>query len=181
MTPDEAARVLGVDVNAPAEAVQRAYRVAARSSHPDAGGASDSFVRLTAARDALLTAPAEPVTVTLVQPRPVPAARWSWPLFSTWTGLLAFAIFLCAYLAPLPFTIAEPLVRFPLLAAGLVGYALTGRRALLVLGLVALAATALVGVVYTTLGVLVGLLLLVAVTFGLVTMGQGVARRRRRS
>jgi len=44
---------------------------------------------------------------------------------------------------------------------------------------VALAATALIGVVFTTLGVLVGLLLLVAVVFGLVTMGQAKARARK--
>lgn len=172
MTLDEAARILGVEVGASRERVQRAFRVAARSSHPDAGGADTRFIELTAARDALLAAP--PVVVT----RAAPAARWSWPLFWTWTALLALAIFLCAYLAPLPLTIAEPLVRYPLLALGLVGYALTGRKPLLVLALVALAVTAAFGVVFTTIGALVGLLLLVPVVFGLVTLGQGVARRR---
>jgi len=176
MTPDEAARILGVEVGSGPEVVQRAYRLLARSSHPDAGGAEDNFIRLTAARDALLAVPpAVPVTA----PRSAPPAPRSWALFATWTGILALAIFLCAYLAPLPFTIAEPLVRFPLLVVGLLGYALTGRRSLLVLGLVALAATALVGVVFTTLGVLVGLLLMVAAVFGLVTMGQSEARFRR--
>lgn len=172
MTLDEAARILGVEVGASPERVQRAFRVAARSSHPDAGGADTRFIELTAARDALLAAP--PVIVT----RAAPAARWSWPLFWTWTALLALAIFLCAYLAPLPLTIAEPLVRYPLLALGLVGYALTGRKPLLVLALVALALTAAIGVVFATIGALVGLLLLVGVVFGLVTLGQGVARRR---
>ncbi len=175
MTPDDAARILGVDVGSSPEAVQRAFRRAARSSHPDAGGADDRFIHLTAARDALLAAPEPP---QLLAPRPAPAARWSWPLFATWTALLALAIFLCAYLAPLPLTIAEPLVRFPLLAAGLVGYALSGRRPLLVLGLVMLAATAVMGVLFTTIGALVGLLVMVAAVFGLVTMGQSVARRR---
>ncbi|MBU1586690.1 MAG: J domain-containing protein [Actinobacteria bacterium] len=172
MTLDEAARILGVEVGASPERVQRAFRVAARSSHPDAGGADARFIELTAARDALLAAP--PVVVI----RTAPAARWSWPLFWTWTALLALAIFLSTYLAPLPFTIVEPLVRFPLLALGLVGYALTGRTPLLVVGLVALGATAVLGVLFATIGVLVGLLLLVAVVFGLVTLGQGVARRR---
>ena len=82
-------------------------------------------------------------------------------------------------MAPLPFTVVEPAVRFPLLAVGLLGYALTGRTSLLVLGLVAFAATALVGVIFTTLGALMGLLLLVGVVFGLVTMGQRSARARR--
>ena len=177
MTPDDAARILGVEVGAGRDAVLRAYRVRARSSHPDAGGVGDSFVRLTAARDALLALPvAAPVTV----PRPAPAARRSWPLFAAWTGLLLLAIFLCAYLAPLPFTVAEPLARFPLLVGGLLGYALTGRRPFLVLGLVALAATALVGILFTTLGALVGLLLMVGAVFGLVTMGQAEARSRQR-
>lgn len=181
MSPDHAARLLGVEIGASPAAVQRAFRLAARSSHPDSGGADERFIQLTAARDALLASPAPTL---LPGPRPAPVttrapAPWSWPLFATWTGLLALAIFLCAYLAPLPFTIVEPLIRFPLLAIGLVGYAFTGRRPLLVLGLVALAATALLGVIFTTLGVLGGLLLMVAAVFGLVTMGQAQERRRR--
>ena len=176
MTPDEAARILGIAVGSGPEAVQRAYRLLARSSHPDGGGVEDNFIRLTAARDALL---AVPPAVTMAPPPPAPPAPRSWPLFATWTGLLALAIFLCAYLAPLPFTIAEPLVRFPLLVVGLLGYALTGRRFLLVLALIALAATAIIGVIFTTLGVLVGLLLMVAAVFGLITMGQTEARFRR--
>jgi len=182
MTPDDAARILGVEPGASREAVQRAYRLRARSSHPDAGGAAETFSLLTEARDALLAViPVAPASQppSAAPPRPAPAARWSWPLFATWTGLLAVGIFLCAYLAPLPFTVIEPLVRFPLLVVGLLGYALTGRTGFLVLGLIALAATALIGVVFTTLGVLVGLLLLVAVVFGLVTMGQTKARARK--
>ena len=181
MTPDDAARILGVEVGASREAVQRAYRLRARSSHPDAGGAAESFRLFTEARDALLDASSGPPASVPPAARPSPprVTRWSWPLFATWTALLAVAIFLCAYLAPLPFTALEPLVRFPLLAVGLLGYALTGRTALLVLALVALAATAVIGVLFTTLGVLVGLLLLVPVVFGLVTMGQGRARARR--
>jgi hypothetical protein len=175
MTPAEAARILGVEFGADREAVQRAYRRLARSSHPDAGGASERFIQLTAARDALLAPPrATPLVVPSVAPRT--AARWSWVLFATWTGLLGLAIFLCAYLAPLPFTLAEPLVRYPLLVIGLAGYALTGRTPFLVLGLIALGATAIMGVLFTTLGALVGLLTMVAAVFGLVTLGQSVRR-----
>lgn len=179
MTVDEAARILGVEPGASADEVQRAYRLRARSSHPDGGGADERFIELVTARDALLAAPqraSSPVEVPLPPRRPI--ARWSWPLFWTWTALLALAIFLCAYLAPLPFTVAEPVVRFPLLAAGLLGYALTGRRGLLILGLVALGATAALGLVFTTIGILIGLLLMVPAVFGLVTLGQGTARRR---
>ena len=86
MTPDDAARILGVEPGAGREAVQRAYRLLARSSHPDAGGAAETFSLLTEARDALLAvtpvarASAPPPATPL---RPAPAARWSWPLFAT--------------------------------------------------------------------------------------------------
>ena len=162
MTPDDAAQVLGVEVGASAPDVERAYRVRARSMHPDAGGADDAFIRLTQARGILL-APQQPVVVR--GPR-----RPSRLLFGTWTALLALAIALSASASPLPW--AEPVVRYGVLVVGMLGYALTGRRGYLVLGLVALAATAVVALVFTTLGALVGLLLMVAPVYGLILIGQ---------
>lgn len=66
----EAARLLGVDVDAGPEEVQRAYLRAARRTHPDVlpgldevarRAAGDAFARITRARDLLLIA--EPVDV----------------------------------------------------------------------------------------------------------------------
>jgi hypothetical protein len=60
LTRDEAARVLadaaGVEPTALGDpaAVTAAYRVAARTAHPDAGGNADVFRLITAARDVLI-------------------------------------------------------------------------------------------------------------------------------
>lgn len=168
MTPAAAAALLGVDIQATAPEVEHAFRVRARQVHPDSGGADDAFIRLTEARDILLQ-PQEPMPF-VVGTRPV--RRRSWPLFWTWVGLLALAIALSAIMAPQPFTIAEPLVRYPLLVVGLLGYALTGRTGFGVLAVIAIAATALVALLFTTLGALVGLLIMVAAIYGLALIGR---------
>ena len=54
MTRGEAARLLGVPVDAGADAVRHAWRVWARLAHPDAGGDSQHFARLELARRVLL-------------------------------------------------------------------------------------------------------------------------------
>lgn len=60
LTPDEARRVLadaaGVDPTSliTSEAITRAYRAAARTAHPDAGGNADVFRLVGKARDVLL-------------------------------------------------------------------------------------------------------------------------------
>ena len=169
MTPAAAAALLGVHVQATAPEVEHAFRVRARQVHPDSGGADDAFIRLTEARDILLQ-PQEPVPFVFAGTRPV--RQRSWPLFWTWVGLLALAIALSAIMAPQPFTIAEPLVRYPLLVVGLLGYALTGRTGFGVLAVVAIAATALVALLFTTLGALVGLLIMVAAIYGLALIGR---------
>ncbi len=53
MRPEVARRVLGVDAGASAVEVDRAYRRAVRSAHPDVGGDAARFAELTAARRAL--------------------------------------------------------------------------------------------------------------------------------
>ena len=52
----EAARVLGVGVDAPAGEVEAAYRRLMRAVHPDAGGTAGLAAQLNAARDAMLRA-----------------------------------------------------------------------------------------------------------------------------
>lgn len=57
MTVDDAARLLGVDLaeRFDADYVRGRYRRLAKDSHPDAGGDPETFRRLTAARDLLLS------------------------------------------------------------------------------------------------------------------------------
>lgn len=175
MTPDEAARLLGVDAGASADQVKVAFRAKARTAHPDAaGGASDAFIRLTQARDILLLAPPPP-TITYVPAAAVPR-RWSWRLFATWVGLLVLGLAVNVSGSDLHLTIAEPIVRSLLVVGGFVGYALTARRLWLVLGLIGIGATAIVALLFTTLGALVGLLLMFAPMYGLLLMGQTAAR-----
>ena len=184
MSPDDAAQLLGVQVGASAPDVERAFRVQARSTHPDAGGAEDAFIRLTTARDILLAiVPVMPNLPGSAGPAPrIPAPRPpSRALLFTWIGLLALAIALSTSGSMLPFTAAEPVVRYSLLALGMIGYALTGLRGYLVLGLAAVAATAVSAVLFTTLGALLGLLLMVAPLYGLILIGQVQARRAGRA
>ncbi len=51
----EAARLLGVPSDAPAEVIWQAWRQKMASAHPDAGGSDDQAQALTAARDLLIT------------------------------------------------------------------------------------------------------------------------------
>ena len=53
----EAARLLGVDVDAQPSEVRRAFRLWATVAHPDLGGSQEQFARLCAARDVLLAPP----------------------------------------------------------------------------------------------------------------------------
>lgn len=69
MERSEAARILGVEVDADAAQVRRAYRLWARSEHPDAGGDPARFARLTQARRTML----RPRAVTARDPGTPPA------------------------------------------------------------------------------------------------------------
>jgi hypothetical protein len=75
---DEAARVLGVAADAPAEAVRAAFRAAVRTQHPDRSGRPGSVAvsRLVEARRALLA----PVAVGAPAPPPPPPRRPAVPL-----------------------------------------------------------------------------------------------------
>lgn len=172
MTPDEAAAVLGVSREAGRPEIDAAFRRAARASHPDLAGQPDDFVRATQAREVLLTVP--------VVVRPIPVDRsigpLNRPLFVTWVALLAFAIVISVGGNSFPLTPLEPLLRFGILVIGSVGFALTGKRVFMIMALLAIAATAVMTIIFTTFGSLVGMLLLAAPLYGLLV---GRARLRR--
>jgi len=162
MTPDEAAAVLGVPVNASRAEIDAAYRRAARASHPDLAGEPSAFVRATQARDVLVESPVlEYVPVVRALP---PLSR---PLFITWVALLGFAIAISVGGSAFPLTPFEPLARFGLLAIGAIGYAITGKRIFMTLAIIAIAWTAVTTVLFTTFGALLGMLLLAAPLYGL--------------
>jgi hypothetical protein len=173
MTPENAAAILAVSREASAREVEQAFRRAARRLHPDhaPGKASDDFINIVHARDALLA------TMLVATPRssaPIPVMRLqriSRTLFATWAALLALGILVSIAGSSLPLTVFDPLLRFSALAAGTVGFALTGRKGFFVLALVAVAATAISTVVATTLGGLLGMLLLAAPVYGLLSAG----------
>lgn len=73
----DAAALLGVDVDAEERVVRAAFRRAARSAHPDAGGTEARFVRLVAARETLLAA-AEPPPVRVVVRTDLLWRLWRW-------------------------------------------------------------------------------------------------------
>lgn len=173
MTPDAAAAVLGVALDATHEQVESAYRARARESHPDrASGDAETFRRVTEARDVLLGMPVNAPVTTVI-----PVARWSWPLFWAWVGVIGVAVFLSIFRAPEPLGRVEPVVRFALLGGSLIAYALTGFRQWFWIAVVAMAWTAIVTVVFTSFGPLVGLLLLVAPFYGLTLLGRATAAR----
>ena len=163
MTLDEAAAVLGIAPGASRAEIDAAFRRAARASHPDLVGESGAFLRATEARDLLVLTPPPVVTEPVVR-REIALSK---PLFITWIALLVFAIAVSVGGSDIPLTPLDPILRFGALAIGSVGYALTGRRGFLVLSLIAIAATAVVTLLFTTFGALVGMLLLAAPLYGL--------------
>jgi hypothetical protein len=185
MTREEAAAALGVSVDATVAEIQRAFTAGARTSHPDrfsgatkeqSQQAAQEFIRLTSARDVLLQSrPAGPAgspvggAVFTVHYR---SRRITWQGLAAWLSVLAVAVFVSIVGAELPFTIAEPLVRFTLLTVGLIGYARTGRQGFLVLIVVCIAVTAVLTITFTTFGALLGMFLAAFPVIGLVLAGR---------
>ena len=172
MRLDEAARVLGVSVDATVAQVETAYRRRARETHPDRSGSDDAFIRVSAARAALLNA------VSIEPPVHLPP-KPSIPLIVTWVGVLLVGIFIATFNNETPLGIVEPIVRYVVLIVSLVAYAVTGRRVWLVVSCVAIALTAVLTIAFVSFGGLVGLLVLVAPIYGLLLMGIRQAPRRR--
>ncbi len=70
-----ARRTLGVPPTAGIQDIERAFRAAARSSHPDQGGDPAAFQRLVEARETLRRPPPAPLTVVHRRPwRPLLAS-----------------------------------------------------------------------------------------------------------
>lgn len=175
MTPDAAAAVLGVRVDATHEQIEAAYRAKARESHPDRGSAdAEAFVRATEARDVLLARP------MVVAPPSASVPRWSWRLFAAWVAVILVAVFVSTFRAPEPLGPIEPVLRYGALGGALVGYALTGRRVFFWLAVVAAAWVAFVTLAFTSFGPLVGLLLLIAPFYGLTLLGRARGNYRAR-
>ncbi|MCY7412952.1 MAG: J domain-containing protein [Salinibacterium sp.] len=187
MTLEDAAAALGVALDATESDIQRAFKLRARDSHPDrfsgasperAARAAEDFIRITAARDRLLQArrsstPATPgAREYTASPR---YRRISWQGLAAWLGIVVVAAFVSIVGAELPFTVAEPLVRFAALTVGLLGFALTGKQGYFVLIVLAILVTAVLAIAFTTLGALLGMFILSAPVIGLVLAGR--ARR----
>jgi len=183
MTPDEAAQTLGVELGASRQQIERAYRRLARQWHPDRHSdaamreqakAQAEFVRAGEARNVLLALLAAPDSVAdAAASGPRRPQKTSWPLVVTWVVVMLLAIAVSTVGAALPLTIWEPVVRFGLMVVASVGFALTGSRVLLVLLIISIAATAVMTIVFTTFGSLLGMLLLAAPLYGLYAAGRG--------
>ncbi len=174
MTPEDASRVLGVPHGATADEVRDAYRRIARDVHPDrnAGDADAAarFIEATQARDVLLAVLEGGATLPGPEsPRRGP--RPSTALTVTWSLLLTVGIVVSVVGSPFPLTPVEPAVRFAVLAGSAITFALTGKRVWWVLMWIAIVATALEVILFTTFGSLLGMLLLAAPLYGLSVVG----------
>jgi hypothetical protein len=175
MTPERAAQVLGIDVDAGREAIEHAFLRKARETHPDAGGSAAAFREATEARDTLLRFDPEPVVIRTGPQRQGPL------LLSAWVAILLIAAFLSIYGVEHPFGLFEPLIRWGVLIGAALAYGVTGRRGWFILAVVAAAATALMTILFTSFGGLVALLLVSPAMLGLAMSGISRARSRRNS
>ena len=149
--------------------IDAAYRRAARVLHPDRGSEEPgAFIRATQAREILLAAMVVESQPRVVRgPRPISRA-----LLITWISLLVFAVAVSIGGSSLPIGPLDPILRFGLLAVGAIGFAVTGKRPFLIAGIIAIAATAVSTIAFTTLGGLLGMLLLAAPLYGFLVMGR---------
>ncbi|BDZ53645.1 J domain-containing protein [Agromyces marinus] len=181
LSREDAARLLGIDRDADAAEVDRAYRRLARDLHPDrlSGASADEvraanarFSEVTRAYHVLASAPAPgagrradtdadtdadgPTVRPAGRRRPRPAPRFSPALFATWTGLLLLGAALSASTGPLlwPFDLWG---RLALLVAAAVTTALTRRRWAWWTTLALLAASGVAVIAATTIAGLLGL------------------------
>ena len=63
-------------------------------------------------------------------------------------------------------------MRFAVLVAGLIGFALTGKQVYFAVIVVAVAATAILAILFTSIGALLGMFVLAAPIIGLVSAGR---------
>jgi len=188
---DEAARLLGVRPDASRPEVEKAFQHMARLTHPDlvpaerAEAARVQFQRIEAARRTLLSSVPGPAPVERTAPDDVdPYGRRRFdvppavlPPMSTrlvvlWSVLLLAAFVLAHLRSDAPLTLLDPVLRGLALEAGLTGWALTGNRRLLVLGIAALIATVITVTLFATIVGLMGTLLMAPSVIGLLGAGQ---------
>ncbi len=101
----DAARLLGVSVDAEPAAVRRAFRLWAAVTHPDQGGSPEAFDRLCAARALLLEpVPMDPaVAQESDTPTPRPRRPWSQVLRRpSWWSALVTSLLLVVALGAVP-------------------------------------------------------------------------------
>jgi hypothetical protein len=192
MTPERAADLLGVADGATAVDIEHAFARRARATHPDvapvigdAADAAAAFREAMEARDVLLarlrsvTAPHDgvrpPVFVAPYSSEPMRRPHGP-ALTAFWMLLVVIGASLSIYDAEAPLTIAEPIARWVLLGAALLGYSLTGRTPLLVAAVVLIVLSAVWMVVVTTIGTMLGMFITLPAAFGLLT--SGVVRRK---
>jgi len=161
MTPDDAARVLGVVAGSPASEIEAAFVRLARQTHPDRlvgatreelAAASAEFVRISDARLALLQVRAR----DLAAERPPAPPPSPWPL-RVWCALLLPGTVITLAGAGIGHPAALAVI--PLVAVVL-GLALTGRRWLFMLTVILGLAFAALTVVVANFGGLMALGLL---------------------
>lgn len=208
MSPERAAEVLGVDVDAEPHIVTGAFAARARRTHPDVdGGSADAFREAVEARNTLLSGgfrarrsasagtpdgyivfdeDGDGNETTDGSDRSREFPPWvivplapSPALIAVGTGLLLIAAFLSIYDVPYTWTIAEPIARWVILIAAAVAFASTGRRGFLVVMLLAVVATLVINVAITTIGGLLGLFVTMPAIVAI--NAAGFARRRRRA
>ncbi|WP_353815471.1 J domain-containing protein [Agromyces sp. SYSU T00266] len=187
MTPDEAARVLGVEPDADRAELDRAYRRLARELHPDRfAGAPESEVRAASARfvevgrayrllsearsDAGAAAGATGPVCAEARPgsgaRVVPLRPISARLFATWTALLLVGALLSTSTDPI-LTPLDLWGRLVLLVAAALATGLTRRRWAWWATLVLLGLSGLAVIASTTVASLLGLGFMAVASVGL--------------
>jgi hypothetical protein len=197
VSPERAAEVLGIDVEALPHEVTNAFAARARRTHPDVeGGSADAFREAVEARNVLLSrtrtgtsAPDGYIVFDEDPPgRPSPGDEFPYwvivpqapspALIAVGGGLLVIAAFLSIYDVPYPWTIMEPIARWVVLIAAALAFAITGRRGFLAVMLVLVAATLVVNVAITTIGGLLGLFITMPAIVAINAAGFAARRRR---
>lgn len=182
MTPDEAAAILHVSVDATADQVERAYRHHARSLHPDRlAGASEQkvtesaerFARMTLAHEVMVREINERPVVATIEPEvpqgPPPSGRW---VIIGWLTVMLVAGVVSYYGGVLPLSTGDVVLRLLPLAGASTAFALTGRRVFFALTVALLAVSVLITLALATFGSLVALGLLLLPVVGLIAMGR---------
>lgn len=179
MTPHEAATLLHVSVDASAYDIERAYRRRARTLHPDRlttatdaqrAVSAELFARVSLAHEVMLREVAErPVVATIEPDGPLPTGRW---VIIGWLGVLLVAGLISYFGGAFPLSTFDVVFRLLPLTAASTAFALTGRRAFLVLAVGLLVVSVVITLLLASFGSLVALGLLLVPVIGLIVMGR---------